>query len=51
MKKKKIIIHKFDGETGGYMCNWLTHAHHDKMSWQWKNVTCKNCLKYKRDKK
>ena len=28
-----------------YLCNWAVKVTESKVSWAWKNVTCKNCLK------
>ena len=40
------IIHAgiSNGSIRGYACNMACGYHPHKVSWDWKNVTCKNCL-------
>ena len=51
-KKKKVVakkrvpkIHK--ESKGKYLCNQAVNPSKERMSRQWKNVTCQNCLKQK----
>ena len=33
-----------NGSISGYCCNATCGYHPHKISWDWKDVTCKNCL-------
>ena len=50
---KHKIIHMVVIKTGdklNYICNWAVGVSLDKVTMEWKKVTCKNCLKIKKVK-
>jgi hypothetical protein len=54
--KKRSIIHKSlhsirygNPEGEYYLCNEAVKVNSDKMSYRWNKVTCKNCLKQRKE--